>query len=156
MPDGTLGGGLAPSEDDIDAVLVWTAIRVGRRLERIVSGRLTEHELTPVQFGVLAYLGAKPGMNQSELARAVQVRPQSAREVVTAMIDRGLLHRTGPEGRGRRAAMRLTEDGQALLARSWPVVAGIDAATVGLAPGDGVTLNRMLHTMLHTPEEPAE
>jgi DNA-binding MarR family transcriptional regulator len=156
MPEGAPGARPTPSEDDIDAVLVWTAIRVGRRLERKVTGHLAEHELTPVQFGVLAYLGAKPGMNQSELARAVQIRPQSVREVVTGMIDRGLLHRTGPAGRGRRSAMQLTEDGQALLARTWPMVTGIDAAAVGLAPGDGVTLNRMLHTVLRAPEQPAE
>jgi DNA-binding MarR family transcriptional regulator len=106
-----------------------------------------------VQFGVLVYLGARPGMNQSEIARAVQIRPQSAREVITSMIDRGLLHRTGPEGRGRRSAMHLTEDGHALLARTWPVVAGIDASAVGLAPGDDVTLSRLLHTVLHATEQ---
>jgi hypothetical protein len=50
--------------------------------------------------------------------------------------------------------MQLTEDGQALLARTWPMVTGIDAAAVGLAPGDGVTLNRMLHTVLRAPEQP--
>jgi DNA-binding MarR family transcriptional regulator len=108
-----------------------------------------------VQFGILAYLGAQPGMNQSELARAVQVRPQSAREVVTAMIGRGLLRRTGPEGRGRRSGMRLTDEGHALLARSWPVVAGIEAAAIGLTPGDDVTLNRLLHSVLHAPAQPS-
>jgi DNA-binding MarR family transcriptional regulator len=153
VPDGAFDRRPAPSEGDIDAVLVWTAIRVGRRVERMVTDRLAGHELTPVQFGVLAYLGARPGMNQSELARAVQIRPQSAREVVTAMIDRGLLHRTGPEGRGRRSGMQLTDDGYVLLARTWPVVAGIDAAAVGLTPGDDVTLNRLLHTVLHAPTQ---
>lgn len=134
---------------------VWTAIRAGRRVERMVTDRLAGHGLTPVQFGVLAYLGARPGMNQSELARAVQVRPQSAREVVTAMIDRGLLHRTGPEGRGRRSGMQLTDDGHELLAQAWPAVAGVDAAAVGLTPGDEVTLNRLLHAVLHAPALPS-
>jgi DNA-binding MarR family transcriptional regulator len=153
MPDEASGRRPTPTEGDVDAVLVWTAIRVGRRLERMVTDRLAGHGLTPVQFGVLVYLGARPGMNQSEVARAVQIRPQSAREVVTAMIDRGLLHRSGPEGRGRRSAMQLTEDGHALLARTWPVVAGIDAAAVGLTPGDDVRLNRLLQAVLNAPDD---
>lgn len=142
----------APSEDDIDTVLVWSAIRVGRRLERMVTERLAAHELTPMQFGVLAYLAARPGLNQSELGRALEVRPQSARETVTVMIDRNLIQRTGPEGRGRRQAMHVTEEGNALLARTWPVVAGIDAVALGLRPGDDLALNRLLHTVLHGSE----
>jgi DNA-binding MarR family transcriptional regulator len=92
-------------------------------------------------------------MTQSEIARVIQVRPQSAAETVAAMIDRGLLNCTGPGGRGRRSGMQLTEDGHALLANAWPVVAGIDAAAVGLAPGDDITLNRLLHTVLYAPEQ---
>ncbi|GAA4569323.1 MarR family winged helix-turn-helix transcriptional regulator [Planotetraspora kaengkrachanensis] len=155
MPDSAFDRRPAPSEGDIDDILVWTVIRVGRRVERMVTDRLAGHGLTPVQFGVLAYLGARPGMNQSELARALQIRPQSARDAVTAMIDRGLLHRTGPEGRGRRSGMQLTDAGHALLGLAWPVVAGIDAQAVGLAPGDDVTLNRLLHTVLDAPAQPS-
>jgi DNA-binding MarR family transcriptional regulator len=137
-----------PSEDDLDAVLVWTAIRVGRRLERLVTDRLAGHGITPMQFGVLAYLNARPGMSQSDLARAIHIRPQSARETIATLIDRGMLLRAGPQGRGRRAAMHLTDDGQALLARTWPVIHGIGAADVGLSPGDHDVLNRLLHATL--------
>lgn len=141
-------GTTAPSEADIDNVLVWTAVRVGRRLERIVTDRLAGHGLNPVQFGVLVYLGARPGMSQSDLARAIYIRPQSVRETIATMTDRGLLHRDGPPGRGRRSAMRLTADGHALLERVWPVVTGIDPADVGIAPNDEPVLNRLLHMVL--------
>ncbi|RZS45058.1 DNA-binding MarR family transcriptional regulator [Herbihabitans rhizosphaerae] len=153
MSDESFGPGSAPSEADIDAVFVWTAIRVGRLLERMAAARLadTGHGLTQVQFGVLAYLGARPGMSQSELARAIQVRPQSAHETVTAMIDEGVLERVGPGGRGRPAALRLTDHGYALLSRTWPAVTGISATDLGLTPDDAATLNGLLHTVLHTP-----
>ena len=139
-------------EEDIEAVLVWTVIRAGRQLERMVTARLAEQKLTPVQFGILVYLSARPGLNQSEIARAIQIRQQSVNEVVTAMIDRKLITRSGPAGRGRRSGLELTESGQAMLADAWPLVAGINGKTLGLAPGDEATLNRMLHKMLCNPQ----
>jgi hypothetical protein len=36
----------------------------------------------------------------------------------------------------------------------WPVVTGIDAEAVGLAPGDVGTLNRLLHVVLRAPSTP--
>src|SRR5436309_7581665 len=41
------------------------------------------------QVGVLVYLGARPGINQSEFARAVEVGLQGVRGTVASMIDRG-------------------------------------------------------------------
>ena len=151
MPESDSEVGRPPRDPgDIDVVLVWTAVRAGRAVERMVTDRLAGHGLTPVQFGVLTYVHATPGLNQSQLARAVQVRPQSARETVLTMIDRGLLERQAPHGRGRRSGIQLTEHGRTLLAHAWPAVTTIDGPALGLAPGEDTLLNRMLHTVLHS------
>ena len=99
-------------------------------MERDLTALLAERGLTPVQFGVLATLATTATTattapcTQAELARTVLVRPQSIAGVVTTMIRRGLLARTGPGGRGRPTPLTLTDRGREALSGAWTEVAG--------------------------------
>lgn len=137
--------------DDLDELVTWTLVRAGHHAERMLTALFAEHGLTPIQFGVLAYLATGRTFTQSELARAVLVRPQSMGEVITILIDRGLLERAGPGGRGRRTSIRLTDDGATLLMRVWPTTQRAnDPDRLGLTPEEGLALNDLLHRMLRT------
>lgn len=101
----------------------WSLIRAAHRVERDLTALLAEVGLSPVQFGVLATLATTPPRTQAELARTVLVRPQSMAGVVTTMVVRDLLARTGPGGRGVATPLTITERGRALLGLAWPRVA---------------------------------
>lgn len=113
-----------PTAADVDALVGWTIIRAAHRVERDLTAMLAERGLTPVQFGVLATLATTAPCTQADLARTVLVRPQSIAGVVTTMVRRGLLARTGRGGRGRPTPLNLTDRGREALSSAWTEVAG--------------------------------
>jgi DNA-binding MarR family transcriptional regulator len=114
---------------DIDAVVGWTVIRAARRAARLLALTLKDHELTPVEFGVLAQLAAARGeLTQAEVARAVEVRPQSVAPVIDGLSARGLLRREGARGRGRSGRLVLSDSGAALLEAAFPDVLATNPA----------------------------
>ena len=124
MPDGTV-----ITAADIDAVVGWTVIRAARRAARLLMLTLKDHELTPVEFGVLAQLAAADGeLTQAEVARAVEVRPQSVAPVIDGLSSRGLLRREGVRGRGRSGRLVLSDSGAALLRAAFPDVLATNPA----------------------------
>lgn len=142
----------APQEwtaETLRAIPAWTLVRayhaVGRELFRLFA----DVDLTPVQFGVLAQLTATPEVTSSQLARAVLIRPQSMAEVVTTLVDRGLLERRGPGGRGRPVPLTVTAAGTRVLDRAGRALQGLNsAAGLGLDDGDLVLLNDLLQRVL--------
>lgn len=100
------------------ALPLWTLVQTAHVAGRRIAAVFGEAGLTPQQFGVLACLvdgdaDGDDGLSKAELARAVLVRPQSMGRLVDAMIRQGLVARSGPGGRGRRAALTVTDRGRA-------------------------------------------
>lgn len=119
------------TQRDLDGIVAWNLVRAARRAERVMTDVLSGHELTPVQFGVLAQLAVDGPLTPAALARELGVRPQSAGALVKGMQARGLVHRAGPRGRGRASPARLTAEGTALLEVVWgPVMATNDVIDV--------------------------
>lgn len=132
----------------IEGFLAWRVVRTGREMERALTDSIAEHELTTTQFGVLALLATGADFNQSELARAVLVRPQSMGTLITSLTERGLMSRRGPGGRGRRAYFDLTEAGRGLIENAWSQVTARHCPTrLGLDEEDAQTLDRLLQTL---------
>jgi DNA-binding MarR family transcriptional regulator len=128
---------------------LWTLIQAANVVSRGFTAVFAEFGLTPTQFGVLAYLAEGDGLTQAELARRVLVRPQSLGELVAPLLERGLVHRDGPGGRGRRSGLTLTGDGAALLQRALPRVQEFHApASSGLDAPDLVRLEELLQRVL--------
>ncbi|WIB70497.1 MarR family winged helix-turn-helix transcriptional regulator [Curtobacterium sp. MCBD17_026] len=118
---------LPAPRDDVDGIVAWTVIRAARTLSRRLAAELAPLGLTPVEFGALIQLAAAGELSQADLARAVGVRPQSMTTLVGGLSTRGLVERGAAPGRGRASRMRLTDQGEALLARAHPIVRASNA-----------------------------
>ena len=138
----------SPSADDIERFLAWRLVRTGREIERALTDTIASDALTTTQFGVLSLLATGADFTQSDLARAVLVRPQSVGPLITSLTGRGLIARRGPGGRGRRTHFDLTPAGRHLIEHAWPrVTTRHSPARLGLAEDDARTLDRLLHTL---------
>ncbi|WET76795.1 MarR family winged helix-turn-helix transcriptional regulator [Amycolatopsis sp. QT-25] len=143
MPDAMTGNSGNPGEST-----GWALQQAYRAVAREFTRIFAAQRLSPVQFGVLAHLAAVPGLTQSELAKRVLVRPQSIGEVVVALIERDLLIRASPRGRGRRTPLRLTSRGTTALTQVAPAVRACNRpAALGLTTGEVVELNFLLRRM---------
>ena len=137
-----------------ESLPVWNLMRtahvVGLRFGEVFAAT----DLTPTQFAVLILLEDDDGPTQAELARRVLVRPQSVGALITTLVERGLVVRDGPGGRGRRAGIALTDAGRAAVARAWPSVRAFNsAATLGLSPAQSAMLDEILDRVRRTMEE---
>lgn len=113
--------------------LVQTSHIVARRFRELFAA----HGLTPTQFGVLACLRDGDDFTKAQLARAVLVTPQSMDPLIESLLERGLVERDGPPGRGHAAGIRITELGSELTARAFADVAAFNAADrIGVPEGE--------------------
>jgi len=121
--------------------LVRTAHVVGLRFVEL----FTAVDLTPTQFAVLMHLEEDERLTQAQLARQVLVSPQSMGVLITSLVERGLVVRDGPGGRGRRAGLTLTGTGVETLERVWPSVRAFNTPTaLGLTPAQAAMLDETL------------
>ena len=138
------------TEQELDAILTWSVVRVARLMGQRLADRLVVHGLNPIQFGVLAHLAIATTMTQAELSRSVLVRPQSVAPLLDGLEERGLIERTGDRVRGRRNPVRITEDGRrALEAVREVALSANDLTDVGLTLPDSADLNRLLLRVIH-------
>ncbi|HRQ55860.1 MAG TPA: MarR family transcriptional regulator [Azoarcus taiwanensis] len=79
-------------------------------------------EMTPTLFGVLALVEANPGMTQAQLAEAIQLDRSSIVSILDKLEARGLVERRRAPNNRRSNALRLTADGEALVAELLPEV----------------------------------
>ncbi|WP_300013045.1 MarR family winged helix-turn-helix transcriptional regulator [Pseudonocardia sp.] len=129
----------------------WTLVQAAHVVARGFTAVFAEVGLTPSQFGVLAYLADDDGLTQAELARRVLVRPQSLGELVGPLLERGLVRRDGPGGRGRRSAIVITDEGRAVMAAALPGVRAFNApGSLGLTAEQLRELDELLHIVLRT------
>ena len=127
------------------AFIVWDLVRTARLVERQLLAVFDDLDLSPTQFGVLWALQRGQGATQVELAREVLVRPQSMTALITSLIERRLVARDGPAGKGHRTRIVITHSGRTAITRALPVVReGNRAHTVGLDEADAASLARIL------------
>jgi DNA-binding MarR family transcriptional regulator len=101
--------------------------------------------LTALQYTALTVLEQHPDLTAAHLARHSFVTAQSAGDMVTALIDRGLIERHRDPADRRRLVMSLTLDGQRLLDRLRPRVAEIESRMLAqLSAGDAHALRSSL------------
>ncbi|GAB3492078.1 MarR family winged helix-turn-helix transcriptional regulator [Nocardiopsis coralliicola] len=127
---------------------LWELIQTSFVVSRGFQAVFGEAGLSPIQFGVLATLESGEDLSQAELARVLMVRPQSLADVAGGLVERGLVARDGPGGRGRRTALQLTGEGRRILADVWPAVAAFNApAASGLTAAEAAELVRLLRAV---------
>jgi DNA-binding MarR family transcriptional regulator len=129
----------------------WTLVQASHAVARGFTAVFTAVGLTPTQFGVLAYLADADALTQAELARHVLVRPQSMGELLGPLLDRGLIHRDGSGGRGRRSRITITDAGRDVLAAALPGARSFNAPeSLGLTAAQHATLEELLRIVLRT------
>ena len=115
--------------------------------------------LTALQYTALTVLEQHPDLTAAHLARHSFVTAQSAADMVTALIDRGLIERHRDPVDRRRLVMSLTLDGQRLLDRLRPQVAAIESRMLArLSAADARALRTSLESCreaLAAPKGPA-
>lgn len=109
----------ALSDEELAA---YFALRgAGDRLQRAVARQLRAHDLTEVQFAILAQLSSSPhGIGMGELARGLVVTKSGLTYQAGQLERRGLVARRAGAADDRAVLLRLTSRGKALLARVLP------------------------------------
>ena len=91
------------------------------RLERAVTRQLRSHNLTEVQFSILAQLGSRPaGVGMGDLARELVVTKSGLTYQAGQLENRGLIVRETSGADERAVLLRLTAEGRTLLAEAMP------------------------------------
>lgn len=103
-----------------------TLLTVGRVWEAAFAEALKPLGLTTRKYGLLGHVRGTPGISFSELARRSRITVQSTHSAVAAFVEAGLVD-DGTAHAGSASSLRVTAEGEALLARAAEVVAGLDA-----------------------------
>ncbi|MDQ0772035.1 DNA-binding MarR family transcriptional regulator [Streptomyces aurantiacus] len=103
-----------------------TLLTVGRVWEAAFTEALKPLGLTTRKYGLLGHVRGTPGISFSELARRSRITVQSAHTAVAAFVRAGLVD-DGTAHAGSASSLRVTADGESLLARAAEVVARLDA-----------------------------
>jgi len=91
--------------------------------------------ITQRQYAVLAAAAAHEGANQTDLVRITGIDRSTLADMVARMMAKGLLERERSATDGRANAVRLTEQGQAVLAEAAPRMAAVDTRLMKLLSG---------------------
>lgn len=111
--------------------------------------------LTALQYTALTVLERHPGLTSAHLARLSFVTAQSMADLVTALLDRGLIERHRDHGDRRRLVIALTEPGAALLDRMRPQVASLEEHMLSDVGAEQATqLRRSLEQCRRTLQQP--
>ena len=122
--------------------LLWqTAHTFGRAMDDV----LDEFDLTPAQFGILVHAAREPGVSSAELARRINVTPQSIQTALRPLEHRGLLERHPHPVHRKVLGVVLTDRGHDLAHRADVVINDADAAMLSGFTDDEV---RQFHHFL--------
>ena len=80
--------------------------------------RLSAIDISPAQFSVLVVIGANEGLSQAELAGTLGIERARLVRLLHRLERRALIQPLPSLADGRRHALRLTRDGQRVLARA--------------------------------------
>jgi len=106
---------------------------------------MSDDQMTPGQFGVLVLIDETPGLNQSELARALGIERSTMVGVIDQLQDRGLVMREKSPNDKRAHSLNLTDAGRDLLNAVKPrVVEHERRIAANLDPADRSALIDML------------
>jgi DNA-binding MarR family transcriptional regulator len=106
--------------------------RAHQRASAIFLAELGEaHQVTPTQFAALVKLSDLGEQSQNELGRITAMDPATIQGVIRRLVARRLIERSGDPGDRRRAKLRLTAAGRALVERTIPLGKRVSARTLG-------------------------
>lgn len=129
-------------------------IRRAHQLAVSVFHETHGRQVTPVQYAVLRALQAEPGIDQVTLADRVALDTSTTADIATRLDAKGWIVRELLPRRQR--ALRLTPDGEAVLADMLPRVHPMYARLLEpLEPRERDEFLRLLRKFVHLNEQPA-
>ncbi|WP_221353453.1 MarR family winged helix-turn-helix transcriptional regulator [Streptomyces beigongshangae] len=102
-----------------------TLLTVGRVWEASFTEALKPLGLTTRKYGLLGHVRGTPGISFSELARRSRITVQSTHTAVASLVAAGLVD-DGTAHAGSASSLRVTAEGESLLARAAQVVTRLD------------------------------
>jgi DNA-binding MarR family transcriptional regulator len=151
--DAAEGGADIPAwvRADPTGLPAYALARAGAAMNALFARQLATVGLRPHPFFVLTHLARNPVLTSAELARRLEMTPQSMSELLRGMTEAGWVERSGGARRGQRIDLRLTYGGRSALLRAGPVLAALgDPAVLGLTPAEAATLHGLLTRVLAT------
>lgn len=88
--------------------------QVSLRIVPFFIERMARYELRPVDYTILTLVGANPQINQTRLAKAINVSPPNLAPLLDKLERRGLLARERNPADKRSHVLALTDEGTAL------------------------------------------
>ena len=117
--------------DDAVAYLLWKAQLT---TEKALEGALRPLDLTPSQFGALMFLELEGPLSAADLARRLEIRPQSVAAGLTGLERRGLVSRTAHPRHGRVLLVRIEPAGRTLVRRADAEVERVEQVLLAALP----------------------
>ena len=147
-PGPSLPGWLTAGPEGIPA---YALARAGNAVNGLFAARLAAVGLRPHTFSVLVHLSREPALTSAELARRLDLTPQSMSALLHGLADAGWVERPTGARRGQRIDVRVTDAGRAALQAAGPVLAELGRPeTMGLTAAEAGTLHTLLQRVLTT------
>lgn len=131
---------MTPTTGHADRRSSPTLLYLMKQVELAVRAELDDltrpEGLTALQYTALTVLERHPDLTSAHLARHSFVTAQSMADMVTALLDRGLIERHRDQADRRRLVIALTQTGQRALDGLRPQVAALEARTLSLLSTD--------------------
>lgn len=108
--------------------------RAGQCADLLFTTQVHERSLTPRQYAVLATCAAEDGLSQTDIVRVTGIDRSTLADIVRRLVQRGFLQRKRTRSDARRYAVRLTEIGKSVLARTGATADFVDAEIIEALP----------------------
>jgi|SRR5689334_9498705 DNA-binding MarR family transcriptional regulator len=105
----------------LDASLLHLLHRAGQVADELFTSEMTESDLTPRQYAVLAALAKHQTASQTTIVDETGIDRSTVAEIVKRLLHRGVLARRRAKHDARAYAVRLTPAGQAALRQAEPI-----------------------------------
>lgn len=134
---------------DPTALPAYALARAGAAMNAAFARQLATVGLRPHTFFVLVHLAREPVLTSAELARRLEMTPQSMSTLLQGLADAGWVERSAGARRGQRVDVRLTEAGSRALHAAGPVLADLGRPeAMGLTAAEAATLHALLDRVL--------
>jgi DNA-binding MarR family transcriptional regulator len=110
-----------------DVTLLYLIKQVELAVRQALDEVVAQADLTTLQYTALTVLERHPGITSADLARNSFVRAQTMAEMVTYLVDRGLVTRERDEHNRRQYLLSLSHEGREILDGLFEAVADIES-----------------------------
>jgi DNA-binding MarR family transcriptional regulator len=139
---------MSSTEDRLDDLLGYHLRRGQLRAFGAFAELLAPSGLTPMLYGVLATVAARPGDGQRDIAAALGADPSTMVRLIDQLEGRGLLRRVTHTTDRRTSVPTLTAEGRALLEHATPLVhASEERFAAALSAAERAQLLRLLRRL---------